>query len=115
MNETIIYPILVIIAFIAYKKYSYYKVLTLVPSLLMQGGQIIDVRTKDEFTLAHKEGSVNIPLDILENRVNELNNSKPIIVCCASGSRSALARRLLITKGFENVHNAGNWKSLIKF
>ncbi|WP_321315107.1 rhodanese-like domain-containing protein [Halarcobacter sp.] len=115
MNETLIYPILAIIAFIAYKKYTQYNVLKLVPSLLKQGGQIIDVRTKEEFTLSHKEGSINIPLESLKNRINELDNSKPIILCCASGSRSGLARRLLITKGFENVHNAGMWKSLLKF
>jgi len=115
MNETIIYPILTIIAFILYKKYTQYKVLKLVPSLLEEGGQIIDVRTKGEFTQGNKEGSINIPLDSLKARIDELDNSKPIIVCCASGSRSALARRLLITKGFENVHNVGIWKSLLKF
>lgn len=115
MNETIIYPILAIIAFIAYKKYTHYKVLKLVPSLLEEGAQIIDVRTKEEFNLANKEGSVNIPLESLKNRIKELDNSKPIILCCASGSRSGLARRLLATKGFDNIHNAGTWKSLLKF
>ncbi|AXH11959.1 rhodanese-like domain-containing protein [Halarcobacter bivalviorum] len=115
MNETIIYPILAIIAFILYKKYTQYKVLKLVPSLLEEGGQIIDVRTKGEFTQGSKEGSINIPLDSLKAKMNELDNTKPIIVCCASGSRSALARRLLITNGFENVHNAGVWSSLLKF
>ncbi|WP_320033662.1 rhodanese-like domain-containing protein [Halarcobacter sp.] len=115
MNETLIYPIIAIIAFIAYKKYTQYQVLKLVPSLLEEGAQIIDVRTKEEFSLANKEGSVNIPLDSLKNRINELDNNKPIIVCCASGSRSGLARRLLLSNGFENVHNAGMWKSLLKF
>lgn len=115
MNETIIYPLLTIIAFILYKKYTQYKVLKLVPSLLEEGGQIIDVRTKGEFTQGSKEGSINIPLDSLKAKMNELDNTKPIIVCCASGSRSALARRLLITNGFENVHNAGVWSSLLKF
>jgi len=115
MNETLIYPVLIIIAFILYKKYTQYNVLKLVPSLLEEDGQIIDVRTKGEFTQGNKEGSINIPLDSLKTRIDELDNSKPIIVCCASGSRSALARRLLITKGFENVHNAGIWKSLLKF
>ena len=99
----------------AYKKYSYHKVLKLVPSLLEVGGQIVDVRTKEEFTFGHKAGSINIPLDSLKSRMNELDNTKPIIVCCASGSRSGLARRILLTKGFENVHNAGRWNSLLKF
>lgn len=115
MNETIIYPIIAIIAFIAYKKYNQHKVLKLVPSLLEQDAQIVDVRTKDEFSMANKEGSINIPLESLKSRMKELDNTKPIIVCCASGSRSGLAKRLLMAKGFENVHNAGTWSSLLKF
>eukprot|EP01029_Cantina_marsupialis_P010919 TRINITY_DN246174_c1_g1_i2.p1 TRINITY_DN246174_c1_g1~~TRINITY_DN246174_c1_g1_i2.p1 ORF type:complete len:116 (+),score=11.97 TRINITY_DN246174_c1_g1_i2:113-460(+) len=115
MNETLIYPLIAIIAFIAYKKYTQHKVLKLVPSLLEEGGQIIDVRTKEEFSSANKQGSINIPLGALKSRISELDNSKPIIVCCASGSRSGLARRLLLSNGFENVYNAGTWKSLLKF
>ena len=115
MNETIIYPIIAIIAFIVYKKYNQYKVLKLVPSLLEQGGQIIDVRTKDEFVFSNKKGSINIPLESLKKRMNELDNTKAIILCCASGSRSALAKRLLLANGFNNVHNAGTYSSLKKF
>lgn len=115
MNETILYAIIAIVAFIIYKKYTQNKVLKLVPSLLKQGGQIIDVRTKDEFTLSNTSSSINIPLESLKKRMNELDNTKPIILCCASGSRSALARRLLLAKGFEDVYNAGSWRSLIKY
>jgi len=115
MNENLIYFIIAFVAFIVYKKYTQYQVLKLVPSLLTQGGQIIDVRTVDEFVLAHKEGSINIPLGSLENRIKELDNTKPIILCCASGSRSGSAKNILIEKGFDNVHNAGTWKSLRKF
>lgn len=114
MNENIIYVFIAVAIFIGYKKYTQHKVLKLVPSLLKQGGQIVDVRSINEFTIAHKDGSINIPLDSLKNRTNELDNSKPIILCCASGSRSGLARRILIAKGFENVYNAGTWRSLTK-
>jgi len=115
MNETILYVFIPIIAFIVYKKYTQYKVLKLVPSLIEEGGQIIDVRTKDEFVLASYDKSINIPLETLKNKMKDLDNTKPIILCCASGSRSGLARRLLISKGFKNVHNAGVWRSLVKF
>jgi rhodanese-related sulfurtransferase len=114
MNDTIIYILTALVAFIAYKKYAYYQVLKLVPSLLAQGGQIVDVRSAAEFICAHKEGSINIPLDSLSSRVSELDDTKPIIVCCASGSRSGMARRTFIAKGFKNVHNAGTWSSLLK-
>ena len=114
MNDSIIYLLITFTAFIAYKKYTQHKVLKLVPTLLEQGGQIVDVRSVDEFVLAHKDGSINIPLDLLKNRMGELDNTKPIIICCASGSRSAMAKRTLKAKGFENVYNAGTWKSLRK-
>jgi len=115
MNENMIYILIPLVLYFAYKKYAQYKVLKLVPSLLEQGGQIIDVRTDDEFLAANKEGSINIPLNILMNNTSDIDNTKPIILCCASGSRSALAKRALILKGFENVHNAGTWRALRKF
>lgn len=114
MNENIIYAIIIFVAFIAYKKYTHYKVLKLIPFLLKQGGQIIDVRSADEFGSAHKDGSINIPLDSLKNRMNEVDNTKPIILCCDSGTRSAMAKRTFIAKGFQNVYNAGGWRSLTK-
>ena len=116
MNDSMVYVfIALVIAFIAYKKYAQYKVLELVPSLLEEGGQIIDVRTEGEFEMAHKNGSINIPLESLKERITELDKTKPVILCCASGSRSGLAKRLLKAKGLENVHNAGTWSSLTKF
>lgn len=115
MTENLIYVFIALAVFIAYRKYTTYQVLKLVPSLLEQGGQIIDVRTVDEFVVANKKGSINIPLESLDSRIKELNKKKPIILCCASGSRSGLAKRTLIAKGFVDVHNAGVWRSLLKF
>lgn len=114
MNDNIIYVFIVLVAYIAYKKYIQHKVLKLVPTLMKQGGQIVDVRTKVEFAFAHKDGSINIPLDSLKDRMKELDNTKPIILCCASGGRSAMAKHTLIANGFKNVHNAGTWKTLTK-
>jgi len=115
MNENMIYIFIAVIVYFAYKKYTQYQVLKLVPSLLEQGGQIIDVRTEEEFASSSKDGSINIPLGNLSDRIKELDSTKPIILCCASGSRSGLAKRTLISKGFENVHNAGTWRALRKF
>ena len=115
MNENIIYAFIGLPAYIAYKKYTQYHVSNLVQNLLKQGGQIVDVRTVEEFNSAHKDGSINIPLNVLNNRMKELDKTKPIIVCCASGSRSAMAKRTFLSNGFENVHNAGTWRSLKKF
>jgi rhodanese-related sulfurtransferase len=109
-----IYVFIAIVVYIVYKKYSQYKVLKTVPTLMNQGAQIVDVRSEAEFKYAHKDGSINIPLGVLKNRMKELDKTKPIILCCASGSRSGLAKRTLMANGFKDVHNAGTWSSLTK-
>lgn len=115
MNDNAIYVFIFLVAYIAYKKYTQRKVLKIVPTLMNQGGQIVDVRSEVEFAYGHKDGSINIPLGVLKNRMKELDNTKPIILCCASGSRSSLAKRTLMANGFKDVHNVGTWKSLSKF
>ena len=107
-----IYVLIVLVAYIAYKKYAQHKVLKIVPTLMNQGAQIVDVRSKTEFSFSHKDESINIPLGELKNRIKELDNTKPIILCCASGSRSAIAKSILMANGFKNVHNAGTWRAL---
>jgi phage shock protein E len=73
---------------------------------------IIDVRTPEEFTGGHVRGSINIPLDQIEQRWSELNNrQEKILLCCASGNRSGMAARFLQSKGI-NCENAGSWMDL---
>jgi len=76
---------------------------------------ILDVRTKLEYQGGHLKNSINIPLDKLPQSLAKLKKNRPIITCCASGARSASARRLLKSKGFEEVYNGGSWYSLRKF
>lgn len=78
--------------------------------LVKQGAQIVDVRTPGEFAQAHAKGSRNIPLNELAARASELERSKPVIVCCASGARSSMAKSMLERAGFASVHNAGPWQ-----
>lgn len=81
--------------------------------LIKEGALILDVRTKGEFAQGHIRGSVNIPVEKLSANLNKLKGkSKPIITCCASGSRSAYAKGILSSNGFTNVHNGGAWISL---
>lgn len=81
------------------------------PELVKNGAQIIDVRTKGEYAAGHIRGSVNIPLDQLENQISRIRKDKVVITCCASGGRSGSAKSLLQAKGFE-VYNGGGWMSL---
>ena len=80
-----------------------------IKDLISEGAVIIDVRTKEEFGRGHVKNSVNIPLDKLNNNLKKLDKNKPIITCCASGSRSAMAKSILKSNGFVNVHNGGSW------
>jgi rhodanese-related sulfurtransferase len=79
--------------------------------LVQNGAQIIDVRTKAEYEGGHIEGSLNIPLQVLESNLGKLKKDKPIITCCASGMRSGSAKSVLEAQGFE-VYNGGGWAGL---
>ena len=80
--------------------------------LLQNGATIVDVRTKNEFQGGHIKNSVNVPLANLQDKLSKLKKNKPVITCCASGSRSASARSILKSNGFAEVHNGGSWISL---
>lgn len=81
------------------------------PALLAQGAVIVDVRTPAEFKTGSSRGSINIPLAQLEEKAAKLDRSKPVVVCCATGARSASAVTLLKRQGFATVVNAGAWKN----
>ena len=85
-----------------------------IQELVLNGATIIDVRSREEFQGGHIKSSINIPLDKLANSLKKLDKNNPIITCCASGMRSASARSLLKSNGFEQVYNGGSWKSLRK-
>jgi rhodanese-related sulfurtransferase len=74
-----------------------------------QLGTLVDVRTPAEFMGGHAAHSINIPIQELHHRVTELAQlPQPIMVCCASGTRSAQAALFLQQQNLECV-NAGSW------
>jgi rhodanese-related sulfurtransferase len=83
--------------------------------VIASGAVIVDVRTKGEFQSGHLRNSINMPVDNLEQNLKKLKKDKPIITCCASGARSASAKRILKSNGFEQVYNGGSWQSLKKY
>lgn len=80
--------------------------------LIKNGAQIIDVRTPGEFQGGHIKGSLNIPLQGLQNNMAKIHKDKPVITCCQSGMRSASARGILKSNGYTEVYNGGGWMSL---
>jgi len=76
-----------------------------------QDGIILDVRTPDEFSLGAIPGAVNIPIDGIRDRLNEIPQDKNIYIYCAVGLRGYLASRVLMQHGFNNVFNlSGGYK-----
>lgn len=82
------------------------------PEYLKGGAVIVDVRSPTEYASGHIEGSLNIPLQELGNKISNLDKNKTVLLCCASGSRSGMAVAILKGKGFRNVINAGPWSNL---
>lgn len=77
-------------------------------SLVAQGATLLDVRSPGEFAGGHIDGAVNIPVQELPGRVDDLGDkNRQIVVYCQSGTRSSMAKRLLESQGFANVHDLG--------
>ncbi len=70
-----------------------------------QSSQLVDVRSAQEFAQGSLEGAVNIPLDDLRSRHQELDPDRRTIVYCELGMRGHLATRILKQIGFKDVQN----------
>jgi len=68
---------------------------------------VVDVRSMAEFNSGHIINAVNVPLNGFKNQMGQLEKYKgrPVIACCRSGSRSAMAVRMLRKAGFEKAQN----------
>lgn len=69
-------------------------------TLAAQGALLLDVRTPSEFAVDAIPNAINIPLDELASRLDELPTDGVIITYCRSGSRSSQAAQLLRDEGF---------------
>ena len=66
---------------------------------------ILDVRTNEEYTNGHIEGTINIPIDELEERLDELNNNDELLVYCRTGNRSRTAIEILNENAYEKLYH----------
>lgn len=110
MSDWIWIPILLAIAWVLWRRRGLPT--SQLSELMSRNPQVVDVRTSGEFRGGHVPGSKNIPLDQLQARIQELDPARSILLCCASGSRSAMAVSLLKRQGFADVHNAGPWTAI---
>lgn len=73
--------------------------------------QLVDVRTELEYSNGRIEGSINIPVDDLRDRMNELDKNKEILVHCQVGLRGYIAARILMANGFKVKNLTGGYKT----
>jgi phage shock protein E len=82
---------------------------------ILETASIIDVRSRGEFAQGHYEGAINIPLDEVPQKIEELKQMKqPIVMYCRSGNRSGMAVAMLKQMGVADVHNGGALNQLLQ-
>lgn len=73
---------------------------------------LIDVRAPWEYEEGHVPGSINIPLDEIQNKLEEIRKMPaPILVCCMSGNRSTVATNFLKDNEV-NCDNGEGWQNV---
>lgn len=89
----------------------------IVQTLLIEDSmQLIDVRTPKEFKQGHIEGAQNIDYFSadFDLDIKKLDKTKPIILYCKSGRRSAKSGKILLHAGFTEIYDLGGgiirWK-----
>ena len=71
---------------------------------------LLDTRTCEEYERGHIEGFMNIPVDELRDRLDEIDKGNPVYVICQSGLRSYIACRILEGSGFEAYNFCGGFR-----
>jgi rhodanese-related sulfurtransferase len=90
---------------------------TISPAELLEGlaekpVQVLDVRSPAEHAAGRLDGALNIPVDDLRYRLDEVPHG-PLVVICASGLRSYVAQQILLRHGWDDVRNlTGGWNML---
>lgn len=77
--------------------------------LLEDGAMVIDVRGRDEFDAGHIYGVINVPLDELEQNIEQLKACQ-VLVHCRSGARSQIATQKLKDMGMTQVYDLGDFE-----
>ena len=72
---------------------------------------LIDVREVDEVAEGKIPGAVNIPLGLLEFKLQDLSKETPYIMVCRSGGRSGRATQLLESHGYQATNMVGGMMS----
>jgi len=72
---------------------------------------LIDVRTPTEYAAGHLPEAVNIPVDELRERLNDVPKDRPLVTYCQVGQRGYLAQRMLTQRGYAARNLSGGFKT----
>ena len=107
------WPFFALVLWFGTKWWNSRRVVGLLPELKKQGALLVDVRSAAEFASGNAPGTVNIPLQELGKRLAEIPKTAPVVLCCASGTRSGMASLVLKKNGYKQVYNVGTWGKLL--
>ena len=108
------WPFMALGLWLAYKWWNSRRVVAMLPELRKNGALLVDVRSAGEFASANAPGTINIPLQELGSRLGEIPKSSTVVLCCASGTRSGMAKMMLKRNGYPKVHNIGAWSKFLE-
>jgi NADPH-dependent 2,4-dienoyl-CoA reductase/sulfur reductase-like enzyme/rhodanese-related sulfurtransferase len=77
----------------------------------LAGATVLDVRSRTEFDCGHIPGALNLPVDELRNRLDELDRGKRTIAYCQFGQRGYLAMRILAQAGYDAANLSGGYST----
>ncbi len=83
--------------------------------IVRSGALILDVRNPTEFMAGHIKGAMNIPAELVQRNLLHIPRDRAVVLCCASGTRSAMAYRILKACGYDKVYDGGSWMSLQRY
>ena len=107
------WPLMALVLWVTYKWWNSKKVIAMLPELRRNVATFVDVRSVAEFASGNAPGTINIPLQELGSRLGEIPKSSAVVLCCASGTRSGMAKLLLLKGGYPQVYNIGTWSKFL--
>ncbi|PJF47861.1 MAG: hypothetical protein CUN48_06370 [Candidatus Thermofonsia Clade 3 bacterium] len=75
---------------------------------------LIDVRTAEEFKSGHIPGAINIDVQVLAQRLQDIPRDRAVVLYCRSGNRSSYAAHILQRAGYAEVYDLGgigDWRA----
>lgn len=74
---------------------------------------LLDVRLPEEFSQEHLPSAINIPVQVLHERLAEVPADRPVVFYCRSGNRTKKAAEILTQAGYQALYDLGGimqWK-----